>query len=117
MSFQFARPVNDLHRPPAEDITRPDDRRVFSAVACAASCMDVTMRGKLIPSRPSSASGLLAVFGRIDTVHIRTDQRRAGCGQLARQVDRRLPAELGDDPSGFSLRMISCTSSAVSGSK
>src|SRR5262249_19586362 len=95
------RPVADAHRPPAEDVRRPHEHGVADPLR---DC------DRLLPARRSAplraadaelaqhAAETLAVLGQVDRVEGRAENAMAGPRDRARQLERRLAAELDADP-------------------
>ena len=95
--------VDDLHRPPAQDVRWADNNRIadvrgngrsFLAGACnAVSWLPEAQRGDQF-TEP------LAIFGPVDRVRTCAQNRNPRPGQWKRQLERRLPTELDNDAHG-----------------
>ena len=93
--------LNDLHRPPAEDVGRPDHQGVPDLLGDLEGFLD-------IPGHPGFRLGdaqvghdmpeAVPVLREVDDVGGRSDDGQSRIHQLARDVQRRLPTELDDDP-------------------
>ena len=117
--------VDDLHRPAAEHVARPHERRVPDPLddltrLCHRGCRATGRLGYLEPGAQGRPP--LAVLRRVDRRRSRAEHERGR--EPARELERRLAAEPDDhslDPAGASGRIsaatMSRTASSVIGSK
>ncbi len=96
--------VDHLHRATAEDVRRADDQRIAHALGHRDRARD-RARARLLrmPDVESieQRGEALAILRQIDRVDRGAEDAHAGGLERAREVERRLPAELHDHPLGL----------------
>ena len=92
-------PVDDLHRPPAEHVGRPQQHRIADPlgdrdrlVAAAGDAVGGLLQAQLVDQLGEA----LAVLGQVDAVGRGAEDRDARRLQLGGELERGLPAELDD---------------------
>ena len=125
VALEMVHVADDLHRPAAENVGRPDHQREADPPGGldrlgvrAGEAVDRLLQPEVVqqPLEP------LAVLGEVDHVGRGAEDRDAGILQRLRDLQGRLAAELDDDAveraaGSCSTRRISITCSKVSGSK
>ena len=100
VALEVARLVDDLHRATAEHIRRPHDERIADLLGGSDRGLLGARRaiGRLEQTKAvQHLLEALAVLGHVDHVGRRSDDRHAVLLEIARELQRRLPAELNDD--------------------
>ena len=91
--------IYDLHRPAAEHIRGPHHERITDRPGRGHGLLDIARRGigRLFEAEfMQQFLKAFPVFSQINGIRAGADDRRAGRGQLARELQRRLPAVLDD---------------------
>ena len=101
--------VDDFHRPPAEHVARPRQHRIADPrgdrdrlVAAARHAVGGLFEAELV----DEAGKAFAVFGEVDRIGAGAEDRDALGLELAREIERRLAAELDDDADEFAVALF-----------
>ena len=99
IALEIALLVHDLHRPPAQHIRWAHDQRITDLLCrnhCLAFRASCSVRRLAELQIVQEVLKTFAVFGHVDHVRRRADDRDPVPLQIARELERRLPAELDD---------------------